>query len=76
MWCWLQSLAQAVAQRLEKLGAVKRDANLFQLEPNVVGGSLPSVHDLLGQEPETFSVVCFKKSKTADITIGWHVLKR
>ena len=47
-------LSQAVADQLEKLGAVERNANLFQLEPSLVGSIVADLHDLLGQTPETF----------------------
>src|SRR5262249_15163325 len=43
------NLAQAVAGQLEKLGAVKRDANLLQWEPSLFGSLVADVRDLLGQ---------------------------
>ena len=47
-------LSQAVADQLEKLGAVERNANLFQLEPSLADSIVADVRDLLGQTPETF----------------------
>ncbi len=46
--------AQAVAQRLETLGAMKHDANLFKLEPGMIGSVWESVQDLVGQQPQSF----------------------
>ncbi len=46
--------AQTVSQHLEIVGAVKRDATLFQLEPGMFVSLLETAQDWLGQQPKTF----------------------
>ena len=46
--------AGAVADQLEKLGATKRDADLFKLQPGFFGRLVDNLSDLFDRPPETF----------------------